>query len=88
MAAKGVGGFFIMKTIIILLLILVILPRIVTITTHFEDTIWREKGTDRPIVVIKDNGEDGITYKYAGEPFERYMSLFDLLTKYVYEGDK
>lgn len=89
MAAKGVGRIllFIMVTVILILFILALIFTI-NIELHIDNTYWKEKGTDRPIIVIKYDGENGVTYKYSEDCFERYMSLWDLLSKYDYEGVK
>lgn len=58
----------------------------IRIEIHIDGTIWKEKDTDRPIIIIFCN-ENGITYRYSEEPFSRTMSLWDLLTKYKYIGD-
>lgn len=74
-----------MTTILIMLLILTLLFAI-RIEINIDGTIWKEKDTDRPIIIISYN-ENGITYRYSEEPFDRMMSLWDLLTKYKYIGD-
>ena len=74
-----------MKTLYIILFIIFILSCI-RVEVNINNTIWKEKGTDRPIIVIRYN-EDGVMYKYMEDPFERHMSLLDLITKYTYEGE-
>ena len=74
-----------MTTILIMLLILTLLFAI-RIEINIDGTIWKEKNTDRPIIIISYN-ENGVKYRYSEEPFDRTMSLWDLLTKYKYIGD-
>jgi len=58
----------------------------IKIEININGTVWKEKGTDRPIIVLRYN-KDGVTYKYMEDPFERYMTLWNLITKYTYEGE-
>ena len=71
------------KWIIFIFIALILCIRI---EVNIDNTIWKEKDTDRPIIVLKYN-EDGITYKYSEDPFERHMSLVDLLKGFDYEGE-
>ena len=58
----------------------------IRIDINIDGTIWKEKGTDRPILILKYDRE-GVTYKYMEDPFERHMSLRDLVRGYDYEGE-
>ena len=71
--------------IVVFILILLLVLFYISIEVHVGRSIWKENDTDRPIIVLGYN-EDGVIYKYADDIFERHMSLWDLLTKYTYEG--
>lgn len=76
-----------MKTFAIIgLLIILIIVFCVNIEIDIDGTIWKEHETDRSILVLRYN-EDGVTYKYIEDPFERHMTLWNLITKYTYEGE-
>lgn len=70
----------------ITIFIILIIVFCISIEIHIDGTIWKEKETDRPIIVLQYN-EDGVTYKYMEDPFERHMTLWDLITQYTYEGE-
>ena len=68
----------IMKFLIIIILISIL---VFSIEIDVSDTMWTEKSTNRPIYVIKQE-QNIITYKYAGEPFERTMDIKDLFVNF------
>lgn len=72
------GIKLIMKFLIIIILISVLL---FSIEIDVSNTTWIEKSTNRPIYVIKQE-QIVITYKYAGEPFERTMGIKDLFINF------
>lgn len=76
-----------MTALIIVLLVLVLLFTI-RIEIHIDNTYWKEKETDRPIIVLHYDEETGVKYQYAKDSFERHMNIWTLITKYTYLGDK
>lgn len=76
-----------MSELIIVLLVLALVFAI-KIEINIDNTYWKEKLTDRPIIVLHYDEEAGIKYKYAGDPFERHMEIWTLITKFTYVGDK
>ncbi len=67
-----------MKFLIIVILISILL---FSIEIDVSDTMWIEKSTNRPIYVIRQE-QAVITYKYAGDPFERTMDIKDLFINF------
>lgn len=76
-----------MTALVIVLLVLALLFAI-RIEIHIDNTYWKEKSTDRPIIVLHYDEETGVKYQYAGDPFERHMDIWTLITKFTYVGDK
>lgn len=74
-----------MKWFLIILAILITINQI-QINIDIVGTVWIERSTSRPIYVISYDREDGVRYSYAGEPFERYMSLTELIKNFKYNG--
>lgn len=68
----------------IALTILVILD-CVDIEVDIDDTTWCERKTDRLIYVYEYDPNIGVRYRYAGDDFDKYMRLIDLLIKFKYE---
>ena len=75
-----------MKIILFIIIALVLLLFFIDI--DIEGTYWIEKETGRPIIILHFNKDEGlIVFQYAGDPFERQMSIFELVTKYKYNGE-
>lgn len=75
-----------MKVILFIIIALVLLLFFTDI--DIEGTYWIEKETGRPITILHFNNQEGfVVFKYAGDPFERQMSIFELITKYKYNGE-
>lgn len=74
-----------MTALIIICLILAFVFAL-KIEVRIDNTYWIDKETDRPIIVLRYNSDDGVIYKYAGDPFERHMKLIDLLINFKYNG--
>lgn len=67
----------------IALVIFVILD-CVDVEVDIDDTTWIERKTDRLIHVYEYDPNIGVRYRYAGDDFDKYMRLIDLLTKFKY----
>ena len=63
-------------------IILLITLLLFGINVNVDGTSWKEKGTDRPILVLRQDKELGVIYKYPEECFERHMSLLELFRNY------
>ena len=74
-----------MKWVLIILAVLLTINQI-QINIDIIGTVWIEKSTFRPIYIVSYDREDGVRYYYAGEPFERHMSLIDLIKNFKYNG--
>lgn len=75
-----------MTTVIIVLFVLALIFA-VKVEVNLDNTIWKEHGTDRPIIVLSCSVEDGVVYRYTNDPFDRHMSVMELITKFKYEGE-
>jgi len=74
-----------MKLFLIILAVLLTINQI-QINIDIIGTVWIEKSTSRPIYIISYDRENGVGYSYAGEPFERHMSLIELIKNFKYNG--
>ncbi len=72
-----------MKILFICLVIFVLIDS-VDIDLDLTDTIWIERKTDRPIYVLEYDPDIGVRYRYAGDEFDKYMSLKNLFLHYKY----
>lgn len=76
-----------MIALFIVLFVLVLLFAI-RIEIHIDNTYWKEKETDRLIIVLHYDEETGVIYQYVEDSFERHMDIWTLITKFTYVGDK
>jgi len=74
-----------MKWFLIILAVLLTINQI-QVNIDIIGTVWIEKSTSRPIYIISYDREDGVGYSYAEEPFERHMSLIELIKNFKYNG--
>lgn len=75
-----------MTGLIIVLFVLALLFAI-RIEVDIDNTIWKEIGTDRSIIVLSYDQDKGVTFRYMDDPFDRYMSIWELVKHFKYEGN-
>lgn len=71
--------------ILFIMLCVFVLIDSIHIELDIDDTIWIERKTDRPIYVYQYNPDVGVRYRYAGEDFDKYMPLKQLLIKFKHD---